>query len=276
MLPEADARREGELFPRRSPKFANLQQARSPFGHGRARARGHPIREPSPTTASTGIPVPASQARLAASITKCTSLDAKHPTGVGQLLEEWSKGGLPACLGSIVPFLLQSLSRRSALSRKRQPRPGSLARLVAARPPRTRVDCEDPCAKARHWLLRRAGQPVRFASARRQHHQAARAAPVPHTLEAEPHLCAGFDMPGKGPDKHGSGFGPGFRGTIELVDNGFVKSINNSVGLGFGLDWLSPGDRNVFWVPVVMQWNFWLRTDGACSASPAAAATFKP
>jgi hypothetical protein len=79
-----------------------------------------------------------------------------------------------------------------------------------------------------------------------------------YTFEAEPHLLLGFDLPGKGPDKHGSGFGPGFRGTIELVDNGFVSSINNTVGIGFGLDWLSPGDRNVFWVPVVMQWNFWL------------------
>jgi hypothetical protein len=80
-----------------------------------------------------------------------------------------------------------------------------------------------------------------------------------YVFEAEPHLAVGFDLPGKGNDKiDGAAFGPGFRGTIELVDNGFVKTINNTVGLGFGIDWLSPGDKGVFWVPVVMQWNFWL------------------
>lgn len=80
-----------------------------------------------------------------------------------------------------------------------------------------------------------------------------------YVFEAEPHLVVGFDVPGgKGKDGLSSGFGPGFRGTIELVDNGFVKTINNTVGIGFGADWLSPGDKNVFWVPVVMQWNFWL------------------
>ncbi len=79
-----------------------------------------------------------------------------------------------------------------------------------------------------------------------------------YVFEAEPHLVVGFDLPGGGKDKLGTAFGPGFRGTIELVDNGFVKTINNTVGIGFGLDWLSPTDKNVFWVPVVMQWNFFL------------------
>ena len=46
-----------------------------------------------------------------------------------------------------------------------------------------------------------------------------------YTFEAEPHLLLGFDMPGTGAVNDGSGFGPGFRGTIEIVDNGFVKSM---------------------------------------------------
>ena len=58
------------------------------------------------------------------------------------------------------------------------------------------------------------------------------------------------------------------RRTLELVDNGFVSSINNTVGIGFGLDWLSPGDRNVFWVPVVMQWNFWLSDEWSVFGEP--------
>ena len=80
-----------------------------------------------------------------------------------------------------------------------------------------------------------------------------------YVFEAEPHLVVGYDVPGgRGSGGFDHGFGPGFRGTIELVDNGFVKTINNTVGIGFGVDWLSPFDHNVFWVPVVMQWNFWL------------------
>jgi hypothetical protein len=83
----------------------------------------------------------------------------------------------------------------------------------------------------------------------------------PHySFEAEPHLSVGY----KG------GVGPGFRGTIVLLHNGFISSINNSVGLGFGADWLffsqhcdgpPPGicrtEGDVL-VPVVIQWNFWL------------------
>jgi hypothetical protein len=67
-----------------------------------------------------------------------------------------------------------------------------------------------------------------------------------YVFEAEPHLLvAPFDdfRPGIG-----------FRGTVTIVDNGFVSSINNSVGIGFGADWT----RDHFRVPIVMQWNFWL------------------
>ncbi len=77
-----------------------------------------------------------------------------------------------------------------------------------------------------------------------------------YTFEAEPHLLlAPFDhfRPGVG-----------FRGTIELVDNGFVSSINNTVGIGFGADW----SRDHFRVPVVMQWNFWLSRNWSVFGEP--------
>ena len=82
-----------------------------------------------------------------------------------------------------------------------------------------------------------------------------------YAFEAEPHLVLGFAEPAW--DKKwrdtGKGVGPGFRGTLELVDNGFVSSINNTVGLGFGLDWIAfSDDHRTLWLPVVMQWNFWL------------------
>lgn len=48
--------------------------------------------------------------------------------------------------------------------------------------------------------------------------------------------------------------GVGFRGTVSVLQNGFVKTINNSIGVTFGLDYADKG----VWVPVAMQWNFWL------------------
>src|SRR4051812_32059972 len=77
-----------------------------------------------------------------------------------------------------------------------------------------------------------------------------------YIFEAEPHaLVAPFDdfRPGVG-----------FRGTIELVDNGFIPKINNTVGIGFGADW----SKDHFRLPVVMQWNFWLSRNWSVFGEP--------
>jgi hypothetical protein len=80
-------------------------------------------------------------------------------------------------------------------------------------------------------------------------------------VEAEPHVLLGWDtVYAQG------GIGVGGRFSIPIVDNGFVPSINNSVAIGFGVDWLHynqcwwHGDcaGNYFWFPVVMQWNFFV------------------
>lgn len=114
---------------------------------------------------------------------------------------------------------------------------------------------------------------------------------VPYSFEAEPHLLLGpFDW-------RGEGFGLGFRGTVEVAPRGFIKTINNTVGVGFGLDWVHyPGasvrgyctervigpngipictevehgknERNYFYLPVVMQWNFWLHRQWSVFAEP--------
>lgn len=84
-----------------------------------------------------------------------------------------------------------------------------------------------------------------------------------YVFEAEPHLIvAPFDdlRPGVG-----------FRGTIELVDNGFVATINNTVGLGFGVDWT----KDHFRVPVVMQWNFWLSQNWSVFGEPGGVLNFR-
>jgi hypothetical protein len=87
-----------------------------------------------------------------------------------------------------------------------------------------------------------------------------------YKFELEPHLNFGWA-------RHyaGNGLGLGARGSVVIVDNGFVPSINNSVAISFGIDWLRYGDcyyyrgpgrygcgASFFLFPVAMQWNFWL------------------
>ncbi len=67
------------------------------------------------------------------------------------------------------------------------------------------------------------------------------------------------------------------------MDPGFIPSINNSVGIGVGLDWLNgqdhcnPGgcygyDRLV--LPVVVQWNFWFTPHWSAFGEPGLAFRF--
>jgi hypothetical protein len=84
-----------------------------------------------------------------------------------------------------------------------------------------------------------------------------------YTFEAEPHGLIGFG----GPFRGGRGeLGAGFRGTVVIVDNGFVKTINNSVGITFGADFFFRGSTLL--LPVAMQWNFWLSTHWSVFAEP--------
>ena len=77
-----------------------------------------------------------------------------------------------------------------------------------------------------------------------------------YVFEAEPHvLFAPF---------HDFDPGVGFRGTFELVDNGFISPINNTVGIGFGVDWT----KKRTWIPIVMQWNFWLSRNWSVFGEP--------
>lgn len=89
-----------------------------------------------------------------------------------------------------------------------------------------------------------------------------------YSVELEPHLSLGW-----GHLYRGNGLGLGARLGLVVVDNGFVSTINNSVAISFGLDWLRYSD--CYWYhprfragygcgatyltfPVTMQWNFWL------------------
>ena len=87
-----------------------------------------------------------------------------------------------------------------------------------------------------------------------------------YSIELEPHLILGWanigttdPFPRNFDFDRNAGFGPGLRLSIPLVANGFIQTINNNVALGIGLDMAHYGpSSNVLWVPVVMQWNFYV------------------
>jgi len=97
-----------------------------------------------------------------------------------------------------------------------------------------------------------------------------------YSVEAEPHLAFTFLFPRAGT----SGFGVGGRFTLPLIQNGFVSGINNSVGIGLGLDWVhyngcysysnpnACSNLETFWFPIVMQWNFFLSTHWSVFGEP--------
>lgn len=113
------------------------------------------------------------------------------------------------------------------------------------------------------------------------------------SFELEPHvLLTPFEAPNA---PSGSGYGLGVRGTIEIAPEGFLSKLNDSVGIGFGLDWIhyeglggrgycrhfeytaqgvpvcvetSTHSSNYLFVPVVMQWNFWLHRQWSVFGEP--------
>ncbi len=86
-----------------------------------------------------------------------------------------------------------------------------------------------------------------------------------YAAELEPHLVYQWsDQPWWNDD----GIGVGFRASIPVIQDGPVKTINNNLAISFGLDWAHFGNcgpynndicsANDFWVPIVVQWNFFL------------------
>jgi hypothetical protein len=82
-------------------------------------------------------------------------------------------------------------------------------------------------------------------------------------VEIEPHGLLDWYLPY---NNSNVGIGLGGRFSIPIVENGFVPSINNSVAISFGVDWVHydgcyfTGNCTVDYLhfPVVMQWNFFV------------------
>lgn len=93
-----------------------------------------------------------------------------------------------------------------------------------------------------------------------------------YSVELDPHLVLAWDGPF---NNHfdDEGIGLGLRATIPIIEQGPIKKINNSLGIGFGGDFIFYGDGHCrygrwnydddcsgtsLFLPVVAQWNFWL------------------
>ena len=102
----------------------------------------------------------------------------------------------------------------------------------------------------------------------------------PHySVELEPHFVWTWSWL---PRDSADGLGVGFRASIPLFHNGPVGTINNNMAISFGFDWAhasvrcGPGAHpppgyppgyyygyddctaNAYWLPVALQWNFFL------------------
>lgn len=78
-----------------------------------------------------------------------------------------------------------------------------------------------------------------------------------YSAELEPHL--GFDPPG--------GVGVGLRATFNVADRGFIRGLNDSVGVGVGADLGLQGKTRLL-LPVAMQWNFWFTREWSAFGEP--------
>jgi hypothetical protein len=123
-----------------------------------------------------------------------------------------------------------------------------------------------------------------------------------YVLELEPHLLVGLGDAPTLDRNTDAGYGVGGRLSIPVVPEGFIKSINDSIAVGVGLDYMhysgrtqwgactrwrpgpagtsicvettgTGGSANLWIVPVVLQWNFWLTDKFSVFGEPGVAVT---
>jgi hypothetical protein len=92
--------------------------------------------------------------------------------------------------------------------------------------------------------------------------------------ELEPHLVFTPFRGGFFRDRwrgYESQVGLGFRASVEVADPAFVKTINDTVGISFGVDFTNCDwcrDDFAMVIPVVLQWNFWFTEEWSAFAEP--------
>jgi hypothetical protein len=85
---------------------------------------------------------------------------------------------------------------------------------------------------------------------------------IDYSFELEPEVIVTFGRP------LNDGPGIGVRGSIPVLFNGFIPGINNSVAVSFGFDKDPVAKRHDFYVPLVLQWNFWLHRNFSVFGEP--------
>jgi hypothetical protein len=74
-------------------------------------------------------------------------------------------------------------------------------------------------------------------------------------VELEAHLAfTAFDPPGEARP----GAGPGARVSLDLLDNGPIATLNNTLGVSAGVDYIAVGGGSHVFIPVLVQYNLWL------------------
>jgi hypothetical protein len=87
-----------------------------------------------------------------------------------------------------------------------------------------------------------------------------------YLLELEAHFVGETVTPN---DHTGRGAGVGARVNVEILRKGLISGVNDSVGLGTGVDWLGTRGSH-FLVPLVATWNFWLIPELSVFVEPGA------
>lgn len=86
-----------------------------------------------------------------------------------------------------------------------------------------------------------------------------------YRVEVDAHLTiAAFDPPGDAR----SGFGFGARVTVPLLDPGPISTLNNSLGVGAGIEYIALTSGRHAFFPVVASWSFWFQENFAVFAEP--------
>jgi hypothetical protein len=71
-----------------------------------------------------------------------------------------------------------------------------------------------------------------------------------YKFELEPHLYFRYG-------RNVSAVGPGVRAAIPFMHNGPIDTINNNIGISFGVDMPFFNDNVILDIPVAFQWNFY-------------------
>ncbi len=85
---------------------------------------------------------------------------------------------------------------------------------------------------------------------------------ISYIFELEPEAIFVFNRP------IGDGPGLGVRGSINIANNAFIPSINDSVALTFGIDKDRLRNSNTLNFPIALQWNFWLSKHWSVMGEP--------